>query len=100
MSTVTVRYWAAARAAAGVAEEQHTDVATLADLLSACRARHPGAALDRVLAACSFLVDEHPVGTRAHADVLLPEQAVVEVLPPFAGGAREGEGAVRRWGSA
>lgn len=99
MTGVTVRYWAAARAAAGVAEEVHAGVATLADLLDACRDAHPGGELARVLSACSFLVDEHPVGTRDHAAVALADGAVVEVLPPFAGGSaarpREARGGAR-----
>ncbi|HET9381251.1 MAG TPA: MoaD/ThiS family protein [Streptomyces sp.] len=84
MAEVTVRYWAAAKAAAGVAEEPY-DAATLADALHAVRARHPGE-LTRVLQSCSFLVDGHPVGTRAHETVRLADGGTVEVLPPFAGG--------------
>ena len=80
----TVRYWAAAKSAAGVAEEPY-DAATLADALTAARDRHPGE-LDRVLRRCSFLVDGSPVGTRAHETVRLAEGGTVEVLPPFAGG--------------
>jgi molybdopterin converting factor small subunit len=83
---VVLRYWAGARAAAGVAEESFDDVASLADLLSAASARHADGTLPRVLAACSFLVDEDPAGTRDPATVSLPEGAVVEALPPFAGG--------------
>ncbi|WP_369366045.1 MoaD/ThiS family protein [Streptomyces sp. CG4] len=84
MPKVTVRYWAAAKAAARVAEEPY-DADTLADALAAVRARHPGE-LTRVLQRCSFLVDGHPVGTRAHETVRLAEGGTVEVLPPFAGG--------------
>ncbi|MDT0570962.1 MoaD/ThiS family protein [Streptomyces sp. NPDC014892] len=80
----TVRYWAAAKSAAGVAEEPY-DAATLADALTAARDRHPGE-LVRVLRRCSFLVDGNPVGTRAHETVRLAEGGTVEVLPPFAGG--------------
>lgn len=80
----TVRYWAAAKSAAGLAEEPY-DAATLADALNAVRDRHPGE-LARVLRRCSFLVDGNPVGTRAHETVRLAEGGTVEVLPPFAGG--------------
>ncbi|EMF56647.1 MULTISPECIES: MoaD/ThiS family protein [Streptomyces] len=80
----TVRYWAAAKSAAGLAEEPY-DAATLADALNAVRDRHPGE-LTRVLRRCSFLVDGDPVGTRAHETVRLAEGGTVEVLPPFAGG--------------
>jgi molybdopterin converting factor small subunit len=42
--------------------------------------------LSAVLARSSFLVDGVPVGVRAPERVLLSDKAVVEVLPPFAGG--------------
>ncbi|MFD5075430.1 MoaD/ThiS family protein [Streptomyces sp. NPDC058371] len=84
MAKGTVRYWAAAKAAAGVAEEPY-DATTLADALDAARARHPGE-LVRVLRRCSFLIDGDPVGTRGHETVRLAEGGTVEVLPPFAGG--------------
>lgn len=78
---VTVRYWAAARAAAGQAEE---DVAagTVGELLSAIAARHD---MGRVLAVCSLLVDGMQVRADDN-DHPLPGTAVVDVLPPFAGG--------------
>ena len=80
----TIRYWAAAREAAGCAEEQF-DAADLAGALAAAAARH-GERLTTVLSRCSFLVDSDPVGTRDHSTVALAEGSVVEVLPPFAGG--------------
>lgn len=80
-----LRYWAGARAAAGVAEELVVG-ATLQDVLDAARAtRDQRFAL--VLAACSFVVDEQPIGRTPHPSVALADDAVVEVLPPFAGGA-------------
>ncbi|BDH03061.1 MULTISPECIES: MoaD/ThiS family protein [Streptomyces] len=84
MPKVTVRYWAAAKAAAGIADEPY-DADTLAEALASARERHPGE-LTRVLARCAFLVDGAPVGTRAHETVRLAEGGTVEVLPPFAGG--------------
>lgn len=84
MAKVTVRYWAAAKAAAGVAEEPY-EAATLAEALDGVRERHPGE-LERVLRRCSFLVDGDPVGTRGHETVRLADGGTVEVLPPFAGG--------------
>ncbi|NJP47017.1 MoaD/ThiS family protein [Actinacidiphila epipremni] len=82
----TIRYWAAAKAAAGTAEEPYRAV-TLADALAAARRRHAATPdFARVLGRCSFLVDGHPVGTRDHTQVPLPDGATVEVLPPFAGG--------------
>ncbi|WP_415949870.1 MoaD/ThiS family protein [Streptomyces sp. KLOTTS4A1] len=84
MATGTIRYWAAAKSAAGLAEEPY-EAETLAQALDAARVRHPGE-LVRVLQRCSFLVDGDPVGTRAHETVRLAEGGTVEVLPPFAGG--------------
>ncbi|KLJ01183.1 MULTISPECIES: MoaD/ThiS family protein [Streptomyces] len=84
MPTGTIRYWAAAKAAAGIAEEPYV-AATLAEALDGVRSAHPGE-LVRVLQRCSFLVDGDPVGTRAHETVRLAEGGTVEVLPPFAGG--------------
>lgn len=79
-----IRYWAAAKAAAGVAEEPF-DGDVLADVLAAAVARH-GVGLDEVVRRASFLVDGTPVGRRDPRAVTLPDGAVVEVLPPFAGG--------------
>ncbi|MDI3389584.1 MoaD/ThiS family protein [Streptomyces sp. B-S-A8] len=84
MANGTIRYWAAAKSAAGIADEPY-DAVTLAEALAAARERHPGE-LVRVLQRCSFLVDGDPVGTRAHETVALAEGGTVEVLPPFAGG--------------
>ena len=83
---VTVRYWAAARHAAGVAEESVT-AGTLGEALSQVRARHPGTPeLAAVLARSSFLVDGEQAGHGPAGDVRLRDGAVIEVLPPFAGG--------------
>jgi molybdopterin converting factor small subunit len=78
---VTVRYFAGARAAAGATEEKF-EAATLEELVGVLEAAH-GAALGRVLAAASFLVDE-VVSHDRHAP--LPEGASIDILPPFAGG--------------
>lgn len=86
MSKVTVRYWAAAKAAAGVPEES-VEAATLAEALAAVVAvRAPGDRLKEVMARSSFLVDGTPAGRAAKESVMLGDGAVVEVLPPFAGG--------------
>ena len=79
-----IRYWAAAKAAAGIAQEEF-EGEVLAEVLAAAVARH-GAGLDQVVRRSSFLVDGTPVGRRDPAEVRLPPGAVVEVLPPFAGG--------------
>jgi molybdopterin converting factor small subunit len=81
---VTVRYFAAARAAAGL-ETEDVDVppgATVDLLLKTVRAQH-GDELGRVFDRCSFLLDE--VAVRDH-ERPLHDGAVVDVLPPFAGG--------------
>jgi sulfur-carrier protein len=79
--TVTVRYFAGARAAAGI-ETETCDAATLADLVDRIVGEH-GERLERVLTACSFLVDGTQTRDRS---VALGSGAVVDVLPPFAGG--------------
>jgi len=78
----TIRYWAGARAAAGITEEPY-DGDTLGSVLDQAAAAH-GAALARVLTVASFLVD----GVRTSRDAVLPDGATIEVLPPFAGGSR------------
>jgi sulfur-carrier protein len=86
MAKVTIQYWAAARAAAGVAAET-VDAGTLAEALDVIIARHgEGGRLRAVLATSSFLVDGAPAGRRVAADLVLAEAAVIEVLPQFAGG--------------
>src|SRR4051812_6124832 len=87
MAIGTIRYWAAARAAAGVAEEPY-DASTLAEALAAARSAH-GAELAHVLDRCSYVVDDAPVGRRAHDAVTLTDAGSIEVLPPFAGGAED-----------
>jgi molybdopterin converting factor small subunit len=87
--SVTVRYWAAAKAAAGMPEESLDAAGTLASLLDVVRAAH-GEELATVLARCSYLVDEVSPGRAAHADVVVVDGAVVDVLPPFAGGSGDG----------
>jgi molybdopterin converting factor small subunit len=91
MAIVTLRYWAAAKDAAGVAEEKvdaPTLAAALAEGVAAARDR-PGDRAGRlrlVLARSSFLVNGQPAGTRAPESVALADDDVIEVLPPFAGG--------------
>jgi molybdopterin converting factor small subunit len=79
-----LRYWAAAKEAAGVAEES-LPAATLAEALAAARAGHDDR-FTTVLARCSFVVDGDPVGGRDHAGVAVQKDSLVDVLPPFAGG--------------
>jgi molybdopterin converting factor small subunit len=85
MAIVTMRYWAAAKDAAGVAEHQLA-ADTLAAALIAAPEINGGARLRAVLDRSSFLIDGHPVGRRAADSVMLGDGNVIEVLPPFAGG--------------
>jgi molybdopterin converting factor small subunit len=78
-TVVTVRYWAAARAAAGVDTDQHSGV-TVGAVVDAAVAAHP--ALERVAVVATFLVD----GRAATRETPVGPGATVEVLPPFAGG--------------
>ncbi|WP_433499489.1 MoaD/ThiS family protein [Sphaerimonospora sp. CA-214678] len=82
MATGTVRYWAAAKEAAGV-EEESFSAGTLGELITQI-ARNPR--IEQVLRRSSFLVDGAPAGLRDPATIDLPQGVVVEVLPPFAGG--------------
>jgi sulfur-carrier protein len=87
--SVVVRYWAAARAAAGV-ESDVVDVGggtTLAAVLQAVRELHPDRPrLREVVSVCSVLVGDRPVGATDPHDVPLHAGDTVELLPPFAGG--------------
>ncbi|MEU6718827.1 MoaD/ThiS family protein [Nonomuraea sp. NPDC046802] len=83
MAAGKIRYWAAAKEAAGVAEEPFEAI-TLGELMT--KITQNRAELARVVARSSFLVDGSPVGKRAHDEVVLGEGSTVEVLPPFAGG--------------
>lgn len=81
MPKLTVRYFAAARAASGTATET-VDADCVDDALTILHSRHD----DRfavVLKACSLLLDGAQVGDRQAA---LGTDAQLDVLPPFAGG--------------
>jgi sulfur-carrier protein len=86
---VRLRYWAAARAAAGVAEDvvEVTGPCSLADLVARATDLHASSArFPAVLDACSVLVGDRPVASKDPASVLVVPGATVEFLPPFAGG--------------
>jgi molybdopterin converting factor small subunit len=87
-SPITVRYWASARAAAGVTSDALpvTGPLTLTDVVRRAVALHPGTRLPNVLEACSVLVGDQPVGSRQPDTVLVKPGQTVEFLPPFAGG--------------
>ena len=84
---VGVRYFAAARAAAGTTDEQ-LEVpcppfgCTVGHVLDAAIERH-GAGLESVLRRCSYLLDELAVHGR---QTPVRDGQVLDVLPPFAGG--------------
>jgi molybdopterin converting factor small subunit len=80
---VNVRYFAAARAAAGMEEETLAVAAgtSVKDLVEHLGARSPN--LAAVLDRCSFLCDGIAVRNRAEP---LRTNQTVDVLPPFAGG--------------
>jgi len=82
--TVSVRYFAGARAASGVNQESVAVPAgsTVQDMLVTLGARH-GDELSRVLTASSFLLDGVAVRDRS---VSITNGAELDVLPPFAGG--------------
>jgi molybdopterin converting factor small subunit len=98
---VTVRYWASARAAAGVAEDELPvdGEVTLEDVVRRVLDLHP---VDRfpdqvldlhpvdrfpdLIKICSVLVGERPAGTRSPEQVPVRPGDTVEFLPPFAGG--------------
>jgi sulfur-carrier protein len=81
---VTIRYFAGARAAAGLPSEdvEIPDGATVDQLLAAVCDSH-GERLRTVVAGSSFLLDE--IAVRDPKTVLRPG-AELDVLPPFAGG--------------
>jgi len=77
-ATVTVRFWAGAKRAAGRDTDQRT-ASTLRELLTQLSAEPE---LARVVDVSSFLVN----GQQCEDDTVLRDGAVVDVLPPFAGG--------------
>jgi molybdopterin synthase sulfur carrier subunit len=77
-ASVSVRYWAGARRAAGTEFETLT-AATVGELRALLAGRP---ALGRIAEVASFLVD----GQRAGDGTALHDGAEVDVLPPFAGG--------------
>lgn len=86
---IKVRYWAAARAAAGVGEDvlEVTGPLTVEQIRERALALHPDAdGLDRVIAACSVVIDDQPMGRRTPDSVRVAPGQTVEFLPPFAGG--------------
>ena len=77
---VTVRFFAAARSAAGV-NEITLDSSLAMHILDQAAALHPK--LGQVLPQCSYLLDE--VSLR-DLSVVVSDGSTLDVLPPFAGG--------------
>jgi molybdopterin synthase sulfur carrier subunit len=88
IAPITVRYWASARAAAGVESDAVPVLGplSLADVVRRVVALHPGSRLPGVIEACSVLVGDEPVKSRDPEVVRVRPGQTVEFLPPFAGG--------------
>jgi sulfur-carrier protein len=81
-ASLTIRYFAGARAAAGGTPTEPAEADSLRELTQLLTDRH-GERLGLVLKSASFLVD----GLACHdREASLPAGATVDVLPPFAGG--------------
>ena len=84
---ITVRLWAAAKAAAGIGtlELQVPGPVFLSEVFARVLDGRPDR-LAPVLAGCAVLVGEQPVTTRDPTEVVVRPGDTVEFLPPFAGG--------------
>ena len=85
---ITVAYWAAARAAAGVATETFAVAGptSLDEVVRRVLDAHPGEQMARVIGVCSALVGDRPSGNHPPQDVVVAPGERVDFLPPFAGG--------------
>jgi len=86
---VRLRYWASARAAAGLEEDllEVPGVVSLESLRERALALHAGSRrFSEVIDTCSVLVDDRPVASAEPSSVLVAPGQTVEFLPPFAGG--------------
>ena len=81
--TVSLNYWAGARAAAGVDAELFTST-SVAEALQQAKATRDDR-FSRVIQACSLLIDGI-AASGADLDRPLTRSVRVDVLPPFAGG--------------
>ncbi len=84
MATISIHYWAGAKAAAGVPTEEIV-AGSVEEALSIARSNRGDAHFDRVLSVSAVLID----GVAVHgAQLGRTVQGVVkvEILPPFAGG--------------
>lgn len=85
---IHVRYWAAAKAAAGVAGDELAveGPVTLSEVVRRVHALHPDTRLPQVIGTCSVLLGDRPVSQSDPDEVLVEPGTSVEFLPPFAGG--------------
>jgi molybdopterin converting factor small subunit len=84
MVSVSLHYWAGAKAAAGVAEEA-IEAQSVGEAIRLASQRRSDPRFDRIIKVSSVLID----GRVAHQEDLeqqLSQAVQVEVLPPFAGG--------------
>ncbi len=86
---VCVRFWASARAAAGVPElvlrvPGEVDLDVVVELVLDQLPGRDG--LRKVLEVCSVLVGDRPAGAAERGSVRVAPGSTVEFLPPFAGG--------------
>ena len=86
--TVTVRYWAGARAAAGTAEDTFvvTGELALSEVVALVLERHPDDQMARTVAVCSVLLGDQPVRSQDPASVLVRPGGGVGGGPPSGGG--------------
>jgi molybdopterin synthase sulfur carrier subunit len=85
MATIRIRYWAAAKQAAGT-DEETVNADTLAAAIAIMIASHADGGFAAVLTRSSFLLDGQQPGNQAAEFIALRDQQTLEVLPPFAGG--------------
>ena len=87
-ASITVRYWAGAKAAAGTSQDvlEVTGPISLAEVMAKAIALHPGTRLGDVLAVCSTLVEDRPSASEDPSEVVVRPGQEVQFLPPFAGG--------------
>lgn len=85
MASISLHYWAGARAAAGL-DHEVIEADTVAVALHRAIVAHADRHFERVLRASSLLIDgltAHPADLERARD----QPVRVEILPPFAGGA-------------
>jgi len=82
MATILIRFWAGAKAAAGV-ESEEIQASTVSDALAQV-SEAKSSEFARVIQRSSLLLDGVVVHDR---ELALANGQILEVLPPFAGGA-------------